>query len=744
MHKEDYKDIFFKAFLLFLMILAISLGINDYFDFGIKLIHLMLYDAVLIIIVIILYCFPLVLGWGIILFIAVSIYMKYHHSLMFNRILSDILLFLQWLPAYIAGYAAFLKEYAVPFLIIIMIFATGLLGILVFSRINKLIITAIGIMLFSFFWFTYVEKSHLYLMIFLYSSLLLHSYSLWEKKKEEWKSKSIPVSISFYKSWLSSAALLIGLSIVLMLMLPLNIKPLKIDILNDFMVRNFPFITQWKNASEENYGYSYSFSLAGNVYKDKKLGGPVNFNGSSMLTVKGSLRNNLYLRGSVYDKYSGFNWSRSRRKSFIFDEKKVLDMLANIEFMDLNIEIKPERLISSTLFSALYPVNVKLDNEKIFINDDLEMYTSKIIDKNSSYNINIKLPMISEDMLREAMADADKEISNTYLKLPNNIPDRLSKLVEHITYGKNNSYDMVKAIEAYLRSNYQYTLEPENVPAGRDFVDYFLFEGKEGYCTYFASSMVVMLRLAGIPARYVEGFLVEPKGDVENGKYDIIDRNAHAWVEAYFGEYGWITFEPTPAYKEIEPWKKENEEEPQEASNDEEDELVSFSENIIDTTRRKDLMEDEIYTVVDITNGDRKIGINTKHIVYFIIFVILLRILYGLIKINMLKFIKIKDSNKYAKFYIDHIIWLAHKAGRKKKDSETLRQFMSNMNEYFLIEEDISGHIISILEGIIYGGKSITSDEVIKLNEFERRLKREIKANLGEVKYIWNFYLGKP
>src|SRR5690606_1418022 len=116
---------------------------------------------------------------------------------------------------------------------------------------------------------------------------------------------------------------------------------------------------------------------------------------------------------------------RSRRKSFIFDEKKVLDMLANIEFMDLNIEIKPERLISSTLFSALYPVNVKLDNEKIFINDDLEMYTSKIIDKNSSYNINIKLPMISEDMLREAMADADKEISNTYLKLPNNIPDRL-------------------------------------------------------------------------------------------------------------------------------------------------------------------------------------------------------------------------------------------------------------------------------------------------------------------------------
>lgn len=745
MHKADYKDIFFKAFLLFVMILAISMGINDYFDFGIKLIHLMFYDAVMIIIFTIIYCYPLVLGWATLVFAAAAIYIRYYHSLLFSRIISNILLFLQWLPAYIAGYAAFLKEYAVPFLIIITIFSAGLLGILVFSRINKLISTAIGIIVFSFFWFTYVEKAHLYLMIFLFSSLLLHSYSLWERKKEEWDNKSIPVSISFYKSWLSSAVLLIGLSIIFMLMLPLNIRPLKVDALNNFMVSNFPFITQWKNDTEDNYGYSFRFSLNGNVYKSKKLGGPVNYYGSSMLTVKGNLQSNLYLRGSVYDRYSGFNWSKSKRNSFIYDEKKILNMPAKIKFMDLNIEIEPARLISSTIFNALYPAKVELGNEKIFVNDDFEMYASKIIDKSSSYNINIKLPLISEDMLRAAKTDVDEEIKNTYLKLPKNIPDRVRNLVEQITYGKNNSYDKAKAIETYLRSNFKYMLEPKNVPEGRDFVDYFIFEGKEGYCTYFATSMTVMLRMAGIPSRYVEGFLVEPANMVANGTYKIIDSNAHAWVEAYFGEYGWITFEPTPAYEEIKPWEQKNEEEPKEVLNDDKDELASFSENIINTTSRdKNLMEDEIYTGEDITEGDRIKGINIKHAVYLIIFVILLRISYGLIKINMLRFIKFKDSSKYAKLYLEHIIWLAYKSGRKKEDSETIRQFMTNMSDIFLIERGICEHIISILEGIIYGGKSITSEEVTKLKEFERILKRKIKVTLGEIKYIWKFYLGKP
>lgn len=743
MHKTDYKDIIFKAFLLFLMILAISMGINDYFDFGIKFTHLIFYDTALIFIITILYCFPLVFGWGILVLIAVSIYMKYYHSLIFNRIISDILMFLQWLPAYIAGYAVFLKEYTVPFLIIIMIFSAGLLGILVFSRINKLIITAIGIILFSFFWFTYVEKSHLYLMIFLFSSLLLHSYSLWQKKKEEWESKSIPVSMSFYKSWLSSASLLIGLSMVFMLMLPLNIRPLKVDALNDFMVRNFPFITQWKNASEENYGYSFRFSLTGNVYKGKKLGGPVNFNGSTMLYVNGNLANNLYLRGSVYDKYSGFNWSKSRRASQIYDEKKVMNLPSQITFRDLAIEIKPERLISSTLFNALYPVGVYMDNGKIYINDDLEMYTNKIIDNETSYRMSIKIPLLSKNMLRSAKSEIDDKIRSIYLRLPSTIPDRVKNLVTDLTAAKTNAYDKAIAIQNYLRSNYKYTLEPQIVPEGKDFVDYFLFEGKEGYCTYYASSMVVMLRIAGIPARYVEGFLVQTQGEGYKS-YKLFDNNAHAWVEAYFGEYGWVTFEPTPAYEEIVPLEQENKDASNEDSGSEEYEAASTSSNIINTTgRRKDILEEDLDTGNNIATVNRSRRISIKYIIYAIVFLAILRILYGLIKMNTLKFKKFTDSKRFVQSYIKHMLWLTDKSGRRKDDSETFRQFMISLCGILEIDRKECESILSIIEGTIYGGKLLEIQEILKLKEFEKDLKKNIKEYMGEARYIWHFYLGK-
>ncbi|SHJ02561.1 transglutaminase family protein [Lutispora thermophila] len=744
MHKKNFNDIFFKGFLLFVMILAISMGIDDYFEFGIKLNHLIFYDIVLIIIITLIYHYPLALLWGTLLFIVTSIYMYYYHSLIFNRILNDSLMFMQWFPAYIAGYAIFSKDYAIPFLTIMMIFSGGVLGILVFSRINKLIITAIGIILFSFFWFKYVEKSHLYLMIYLFSSLLLHSYSLWDKKKEEWKRKSISVSISFYRSWLGCAVLLIGLAMMFMFVFPFNIRPLKINALSDFMVQTFPFITEWKNASEENYGYSFRFSLGRNIYKDKKLGGPVNFDGSNMLSIKGDLMSNLYLRGSVYDKYSGFNWSKSKRSPKMYDEEKVMNLPLQVTFRDITIEVKPERLVSSTIFNALYPVGAYMDDGKIFIDDDLEMYSAKTIGNGTSYRINIKIPLYSKHMLRNAKPDIDDNLQKLYLRLPSTISERTKRLVNDLTVAKTDAYDKAIAIQNYLRSNYKYTLEPQSIPEGKEFVDYFLFEGKEGYCTYFASSMVVMLRLAGIPARYVEGFLIQTEGEGYR-TYNVVDSNSHAWVEAYLGEYGWVTFEPTPAYDEINILEQVNIDDIHKNPHMEGDALKSISDNIINTTtRRKDILEDDIYTGTDLSKVNKSIDISIKHTAYVIAFLlVVLRVLYGLIRINMIKFINFNESQESAYLYIKHILWLLGKSGIKKKESETLRQLLMSLCLILQIDRKECEHILSIIEGIIYGGKTIEIQEVVKLKDFEKELKKNIKEYMGEIKYIWHFYFGK-
>jgi hypothetical protein len=132
-----------------------------------------------------------------------------------------------------------------------------------------------------------------------------------------------------------------------------------------------------------------------------------------------------------------------------------------------------------------------------------------------------------------------------YLQLPSGRVDRrIDELASTITAGSESNYLRAKAIETYLKTKFGYTLE---LPGNRvpDPLAYFLFERKKGHCEYFASSMTVMLRTLGIPARVVNGFRGGEYNDL-TGNYIIRQKDAHSWVEAYFPEYGWVSFDPTP------------------------------------------------------------------------------------------------------------------------------------------------------------------------------------------------------
>lgn len=125
-------------------------------------------------------------------------------------------------------------------------------------------------------------------------------------------------------------------------------------------------------------------------------------------------------------------------------------------------------------------------------------------------------------------------------------------------------YELALAIKEYLDENYEYSLSPGKTPDDKDFVEYFLNESKEGYCTYFATAAVMMFRSAGVPARYVEGYMFSTAdGETAKGNKDIkffgttgtvndryvtvevLDSDAHAWVEYYVDGIGWIDFEVT-------------------------------------------------------------------------------------------------------------------------------------------------------------------------------------------------------
>src|SRR6185295_16854860 len=105
-------------------------------------------------------------------------------------------------------------------------------------------------------------------------------------------------------------------------------------------------------------------------------------------------------------------------------------------------------------------------------------------------------------------------------------------------------YDYIRAVNEYLASSdFTYSERPEAPAAGRAPLDAFLFDTKEGYCQHFAGAMALLLRMGGVPARVATGF--SPGGfSKRRDAWIVRDTDAHAWVEAWFDDLGWVTYDP--------------------------------------------------------------------------------------------------------------------------------------------------------------------------------------------------------
>jgi hypothetical protein len=163
--------------------------------------------------------------------------------------------------------------------------------------------------------------------------------------------------------------------------------------------------------------------------------------------------------------------------------------------------------------------------------------------RNQSYTVVSLVSGATTQQLRNAGTDYPDWVRDRYLQLPRTVPERVRALAREVVKGATIPYDQAVAIQEYLRriTYDQYINAP---PAGRDVVDWFLFENRRGYCDYYASAMAVMCRILGIPARISQGYA---PGEYDSASHSYIVRqlDAHAWPELYFPGYGWIDFEPT-------------------------------------------------------------------------------------------------------------------------------------------------------------------------------------------------------
>jgi len=122
---------------------------------------------------------------------------------------------------------------------------------------------------------------------------------------------------------------------------------------------------------------------------------------------------------------------------------------------------------------------------------------------------------------------------------------RTWRLAQRLKRGAPTPYELVRRIDAHLERGFRYAEAPPPVPEGRAPLDAFLADTRAGFCQHFSGAMALLLRMGGVPARVASGF--SPGGRRgRDEEWVVRDRDAHAWVEAWFDGLGWVTFDPTP------------------------------------------------------------------------------------------------------------------------------------------------------------------------------------------------------
>jgi transglutaminase-like putative cysteine protease len=319
---------------------------------------------------------------------------------------------------------------------------------------------------------------------------------------------------------------------------------------------------------------------------DVPLGGPIHKTGGVVFTytIDGTYTGPRYFRGTNVIRTDSGQWREAREYSvkqpLARDETLTYpEIYKSTDGAQLKLSmVKPPRTASDAIF---YPGQLyKVDRDTVALTEFSPGFSAPpgltTVDRVSSirppngsgtYKLQVEYSIATDQELRAAGTNYPGWTYSyrflpglpTTVDLPNGtqrsftVPGRyrpaateqqIQQLALQITAGATNPYDKAAAIESYLRTNYTYTLTPNDPPTGSDPMDYFLFKTKQGYCEYFASAMGDLLRSLGIPTRLVNGY-GPGTWDEHGGKYVVKESDAHTWVEVYFPAYGWIPFEPT-------------------------------------------------------------------------------------------------------------------------------------------------------------------------------------------------------
>lgn len=408
---------------------------------------------------------------------------------------------------------------------------------------------------------------NIYLVIYLFLALILLSRSNLDLREWDWYQRGIhhPANLRQYSIYVG--ALLAGVILMIGYFIPSNDVQDRLDSFHEFLQadplqemgelwnRLFSPIDAIGPASADYYG--------GDTLE---LGGAIRLGDQEVFWVEvGTHDHRYYWRSRTYDIYQNRRWTSNASIRLTNNSTPTtLQLEPNYarEMIQQRFVIGPNTMRIIHTVPQPYQVNLPTRSDLAYTAPESSpnrtmnisvIRPTSVIRHGESYTATSMISVASAHELRNASTNYPDWVMPAYTALPNSITGRTVELARQIVQEANavTVYDQAKAIETYLRTNIAYNETIPTPPNNVDPVDWFLFTHQEGYCKYYASAMVVMLRSLGIPARMAAGFS-QGTWDAARNAYVVTERDAHVWVEVYFPDYGWIEFEPTSSEMPLE------------------------------------------------------------------------------------------------------------------------------------------------------------------------------------------------
>ena len=260
----------------------------------------------------------------------------------------------------------------------------------------------------------------------------------------------------------------------------------------------------------------------------------------------------FYWRARIYDTYNAGKWSSTLNEERTIGPKQTILRFAQFEnrAKGLYLFTFTSAQTISTLYAAPQPEWVSIEAKAVFSdnpdgNVDLgTLRATPFLHSGETYSERSSLSGATIEAMQQAGIEYPEWITSRYLQLPTSITPRIHQLARDISDGLQTPYQKVIAITDYLRTNYLYTETIPELPNNREPLDWFLFDYKRGFCNYYATAEVILLRSIGIPARLAVGYA---QGETQKfaGVFKVRQKDAHAWPEVFFTDLGWVEFEPT-------------------------------------------------------------------------------------------------------------------------------------------------------------------------------------------------------